>query len=42
MSSLDEAGCVAVVWLDASTDAPTPGVGSDGGYGGFYCFALTP
>ena len=49
ISALDEAGCGAGINLlevDASGNpAPNsnnPVVGSGGGYGGFYCFALTP
>ena len=44
MSSLDEAGCAPGVNL-IETGGPSPTqatVGSGGGYGGFYCFALTP
>jgi hypothetical protein len=39
-----EAGCGAGVVLEAigPTDPSNPIVGSGGGYGGFYCFALTP
>ena len=39
------AGCEAGIDLDESTMAGIPGVktiGSGGGYGGFYCFALNP
>ncbi len=43
ISALDESGCGAGVNL---IDTGSPGqegtVGSGGGYGGFYCFALTP
>jgi hypothetical protein len=45
MSALDEAGCAPGVWL---IEAGPPGengtlsVGDGGGYGGIYCFALTP
>ncbi|MFO0648312.1 MAG: hypothetical protein U0326_18880 [Polyangiales bacterium] len=44
MSSLDEAGCRAGVSLIEMGPpiASNPTVGSGGGYGGFYCFALTP
>jgi hypothetical protein len=38
-------GCEAGIDLEESTGAGKPGVkiiGSGGGYGGFYCFALTP
>jgi hypothetical protein len=44
MSSLDEAGCAPAVNLVDSGAAPpgSVGVGSGGGYGGIYCFALTP
>jgi hypothetical protein len=44
MSSLDEAGCAPGVSL-IEMGPPIlsmPTVGSGGGYGGFYCFALTP
>jgi hypothetical protein len=46
ISSLDEAGCAAGVNL-LETGPPGAGgtgptVGDGGGYGGFYCFALTP
>ncbi len=44
MSSLDESGCAPGVSLiemgPPQSDSVT--VGSGGGYGGFYCFALTP
>jgi hypothetical protein len=44
MSSLDEAGCAPGVSLIemGPPQASNPTVGSGGGYGGFYCFALTP
>jgi hypothetical protein len=44
MSALDASGCAAGVNL-IQTGPPNPSertVGSGGGYGGFYCFALTP
>ncbi|MFO0750525.1 MAG: hypothetical protein U1F43_33380 [Myxococcota bacterium] len=44
MSSLDESGCAPGVSL-IETGPPDPDsdtVGSGGGYGGFYCFALEP
>jgi hypothetical protein len=44
MSSLDEAGCAPGINLQ-ETGGPIlsdPTVGSGGGYGGFYCFAMTP
>lgn len=44
MSALDEAGCapgVNVVEM-GPPDARNPTVGSGGGYGGIYCFALAP
>ena len=44
MSSLDESGCAFGVSL-IEMGPPQPDsvtVGSGGGYGGFYCFALTP
>jgi hypothetical protein len=44
MSSLDEAGCAAGINLQemGGPNPSNPTVGSGGGYGGFYCFALTP
>jgi hypothetical protein len=44
MSALDEAGCAPGVNLIemGPPQASNPTVGSGGGYGGFYCFALTP
>lgn len=44
MSSLDEAGCRAGVNLiEMGPPIPSnPTVGSGGGYGGFYCFAMEP
>jgi hypothetical protein len=44
MSSLDEAGCKPGVNLieTGPPDPSTHSIGSGGGYGGFYCFALTP
>jgi hypothetical protein len=44
ISSLDEAGCSAggsVIEMGGPQDGETT-VGSGGGYGAFYCFALTP
>jgi hypothetical protein len=44
MSALDEAGCgagVSVVEMGPPKES-TPTVGSGGGYGAIYCFALTP
>jgi hypothetical protein len=44
MSALDESGCAPGVNL-TETGPPNPShdtVGSGGGYGGFYCFALSP
>jgi hypothetical protein len=44
MSALDEAGCAAGINL-VEQGGPIKGqdtVGSGGGYGGFYCFSLTP
>lgn len=44
MSSLDEAGCgpgVSIVEMGPPNTA-IPTVGSGGGYGGIYCFALSP
>jgi hypothetical protein len=44
MSSLDEAGCGASVGIIemGPPNKANPTVGSGGGYGGIYCFALTP
>jgi hypothetical protein len=44
MSVLDEAGCAPGVSLIemGGPDAKDPTVGSGGGYGGIYCFALSP
>jgi hypothetical protein len=44
ISALDEAGCGAGVNLIemGPPDPANPAVGSGGGYGGIYCFALTP
>lgn len=44
MSALDEAGCAAGASLIemGPPDPSMPTVGSGGGYGGIYCFALTP
>ena len=44
MSSLTEAGCAAGASLVemGGPIASNPTVGSGGGYGGIYCFALTP
>jgi hypothetical protein len=44
ISSLDEAGCAPSVRLEemGGPKDEDPSVGSGGGYGGFYCFALKP
>jgi hypothetical protein len=44
ISGIDEAGCAAQILITGSGGAPpgSTGVGSGGGYGGIYCFALTP
>lgn len=44
ISALDEAGCAPGVFLVemGAPMADNPTVGSGGGYGAFYCFALTP
>jgi hypothetical protein len=43
MSSLDESGCAAGVNLIETGGPGRDGaIGSGGGYGGWYCFALTP
>ena len=42
---MDEPGCLAGGTIDPSgggADPNDPSVGSSGGYGGIYCFALTP
>jgi hypothetical protein len=43
MSSLDESGCAAGINLieTGPPDTSEDTVGSGGGYGGFYCFALS-
>ena len=40
--TLNEAGCADYINLTDSFDTAKRGVGSSGGYGGFYCLALTP
>ena len=42
ISVWNEGGCAPGVVLDDFTPPGGPTVGSFGGYGGFYCFALTP
>lgn len=43
MSALDESGCAPGVNLVQNGGPGKDGtVGSGGGYGGWYCFALTP
>jgi hypothetical protein len=44
ISGIDEAGCAAQISINGTGGAPpgSIGVGSGGGYGGIYCFALTP
>ena len=44
MSSLDEAGCApGASLIEMGPPNPSnPTVGSGGGYGGIYCFALMP
>ena len=44
ISAIDEAGCApgANLAFGSSSDPANPTVGSGGGYGGIYCFALTP
>ncbi len=44
ISAADEAGCAPGVFLTemGPPDLDNPTVGSGGGYGGFYCFALNP
>jgi hypothetical protein len=40
ISGFDANSCKAEVWVTTSMGGS--GIGSNGGYGGFYCFALTP
>ena len=40
--NFNEAGCAALINLTDINDPLARGVGSQGGYGGFYCLALTP
>lgn len=44
LSAMDEAGCAPGVQTveNGAPDLSVPTVGSGGGYGAFYCFALTP
>jgi hypothetical protein len=44
ISIMDEPGCLAggTITQTGGADPNDPSVGSSGGYGGFYCFALTP
>jgi hypothetical protein len=43
ISALDESGCAAGISLDTiAPDPNNPTVGSGGGYGAIYCFALMP
>jgi hypothetical protein len=44
ISIMDEPGCLAggTIIQTGGADPNDPSVGSSGGYGGFYCFALTP
>jgi hypothetical protein len=44
LSGQDEGGCGAGIVLQdlGGSDPSNPIVGSGGGYGGFYCFALKP
>jgi hypothetical protein len=44
ISASNEAGCAPGVFLTemGPPDLDNPSVGSGGGYGGFYCFALNP
>ena len=44
MSALSESGCGAEASIVemGGPDEDNPTVGSGGGYGGIYCFALTP
>jgi hypothetical protein len=44
ISIMDEPGCLPGGTIDQTggSDPNDPSVGSSGGYGGFYCFALTP
>jgi hypothetical protein len=45
MSTWEAAGCAPGIDIDGKSLAGNPGdtfIGSGGGYGGFYCFALNP
>jgi hypothetical protein len=42
ISGFDAAGCVAGIYISSSGGGTGSIIGSGGGYGGFYCFALTP
>jgi hypothetical protein len=42
MSALKEGGCAPGINLKEQGGPNAPTVGSGGGYGGIYCFALTP
>jgi hypothetical protein len=42
ISGFDAAGCVAGIHISSSGGGSGNIIGSGGGYGGFYCFALTP
>jgi hypothetical protein len=39
---MNASGCAAGVNLSNSMGGGTPSVGEGGGYGGIYCFALSP
>ncbi|MFC1584593.1 T9SS type A sorting domain-containing protein [Fibrobacterota bacterium] len=43
MTSFDASGCLAGIWIEDGQGGGADGIiGSGGGYGGFYCFALNP
>jgi hypothetical protein len=39
---ITEGGCAPIINLEVEMDWEARGIGSRGGYGGFYCFALEP
>ena len=42
ISDIDVGGCKAGIHVSTSFDSPSDIIGWQGGYGGFYCFALSP